>query len=259
MKKNIRIFVYVMIAIVVAGGIYLWSLRDTGEDVLSGLDPGSYDVQATCVGVDGNNLICNGGGDIFLFLDGSSIFLQKSAAQIKENGDEETKVSYRKFSLEELVQTIEAKNEVPVLLWMTQNGKVKTIMVLEETFENRSASLSNLEGLDPSGYTSTNVILSMNADGMDLAPFGYTEEEADKFSDLLSRYSFARNVRFYKAIVTISVDEDGNRQRNIQYAKDSYSALKDRLKGEDLTAHIWLNAYGNISAVLVHEEEIILL
>ena len=50
MKKNVRTIVYVMILVVVAGGIYLWSQNGSGEDLLGGLDPDSYDVEATCSG-----------------------------------------------------------------------------------------------------------------------------------------------------------------------------------------------------------------
>lgn len=257
MKKNLRVFVYFMVLVIAAGGFYLWSLGHGGEDVLKGIDPESYDIEATCIGIEDNNLICNAGNDMFLFLDGSRIYLRNYDVEIKENGDEEIQVSYKRFSLEELKSEIEEKESVPVYLWLTENGKVKTIMAGRESFENNNASLANLEGLDPNSYTATNVILSMDKGHMTLAPTGYTGESEEKFEGLISRYRFAKDVKFYKGTVTVTVAEDGERKRNLQYSKDSYSAVRKRL-GQDLSAHIWINDDGNICAVLTHEEHVVL-
>ena len=95
MKKNVRTIVYVMILVVVAGGIYLWSQNGSGEDLLGGLDPDSYDVEATCSGVEDHNLICNAGNDTYLYLDDVDVFLQKIDTTVDEKGDETTKVSYK--------------------------------------------------------------------------------------------------------------------------------------------------------------------
>ncbi len=257
MKKNFRVIVYLMIVVVAAGCVYLWSQRGSGEEILDGHEPDSYDIEATLEEIDGNNLICNSGNDMFLFLDGTKVYLRESNMEIKANGDEVTDVKYKEFSFEELEEELSEEETVPIYLWLTQNGKVKTIMASRESFENHNASLAALEGLDPYSHTASNVILSMNKTGMKLAPTGYTEEEKDKFADLISAYHFAKDVRFYRGKVTITVDSDGTRHRNIQYAKDSYASVRGRI-GQGLSAHIWVNRFGNVYAVLIHEEEIIL-
>lgn len=257
MKKNLRLVVYLMIVVVVAAGIYLWSSNGRGEEVLQGLDPESYDAEVTCSSIEGNNLICNAGNDIYLFLDHPKVYIRNYDVKIKENGDEEVKVSYKDFSLENLEKEIKEKGEVPVYLWLTSNGKISTIMVSRESFENNNASLANLDGLDPGTHTATKVILAMNQKEMRLAPAGYTVETADKFEDKIGQYRFAKNVKFYRGTVTTTVKSDGSRKRNIQYAKDSFRAIKERL-GQGLSAHIWYDENGNISIVLVHEEEVVL-
>ncbi len=257
MKKNLRVFVYLMIVVIAAAGVYLWAQNRGNEEILDGLDPESYDIEATCIGVEGNNLICNAGNDMYLYLDGTKVYLRNYDVEQKENGDEVTRISYKDFSLDDLRKEIKAKKEVPVYLWLTKNGKVKVIMVGRESWENNNSSLSSLDGLDPDTKTSTNVILSMSKTGMKVAPAGYTAETADKFEEFIGNYRFAKNVKFYKGTVTITVDQDGNRKRNIWYEKDSYSAIRQRI-GQGLTAHIWLNKYGNVYAVLIHEEKVVL-
>lgn len=257
MKKSITFMISVMIAVIAAGGIFLWYQQRSGESILEGLDPESYDVEATCIGISGNNLNCNSGNDNYLYLDGSRVILRNYDVEIQENGDEKTDITYRKFSLSRLKKEIEQKKEVPVYFWLTDNGKVKTIMVGRESFENHNASLVNLEGLDPNTAEVTKVILSMHKTGMKMAPAGYTPETADKFAGMIRNYRFAENVRFYRGTVTVRVDEDGRRQRNLQYSRDSYRELKDRLN-QGQTAHIWFDENGRISAVLAHEEKVIL-
>ena len=130
-------------------------------------------------------------------------------------------------------------------------------MAGRETWKNNNSSLASLDGLDPDTKTSTNVILSMNRKEVKVAPAGYTEETADKFAELIGNYRFASNVKFYKATVTITVDSEGKRKRNIWYEKDSYSAVRQRI-GQGLTAHLWLNDAGEVYAVLVDEEKVVL-
>ena len=257
MKKSLTFIVFAMIAVIAAGGIFLWYQQRSGESILEGLDPESYDVEATCIGMDGNNLHCNAGNDNYLYLEGSRVLLRNYDVVIRENGDEEADISYRKFSLSKLKKEIEKEKEVPVYLWLTANGKVETIMVGRESFENHNGSLANLDGLDPNTASVTKVILSIHKTGMKMAPAGYTPETADKFEGMVRNYRFAKNVKFYRGTVTITVSEDGTRRRNLQYSGDSYEKLKDRLsKGQ--TAHIWFNKNGRISAVLAHEEKVIL-
>lgn len=253
MKKNLRIVVYLMIVVIAAGGVYLWSQGASRDAILDGQDPESYDVAATCIDIEGNYLICNAGNDIYLYLDGTKVYLRNYDVEIEENGDETVKVSYEDFSFEALAEELEDNGQAPVYLWLTQNGKVKAVMVGRESFENHNVSLVALEGLDPNSYTSTNVILSMNKTGMEIAPTGYTEEEADKFRDLITTYRFAEDVRFYCGTVTTTVDSDGTRHRNFQYEKDSYTAVRQRI-GQGLSAHVWVNGEGKVYAVLIHEE-----
>lgn len=257
MKKSLRTIVYLMILTVVAAGIYLWSAGGDAEEVLGGLDPAGFDVEATCMGVHGNNLICNKGNDTYLYLDGTKVYKQKTKTEIKENGDEETKVSYKDYDIGKLEKKLGSGEEAVLRMWLTQNGKVKAIMVAESSFENNNASLATLEGLDPSSHDSSSVILKMSKYGMKLAPSGYKESEKDKFEALIRNYKFAKNVKFYTEKVTIKVAENGNRQKNIQYGKTTYTKVKERMVIES-DVYIWFNKNANISVVMVHSEKVIL-
>lgn len=253
MKKNVRTIIYLMILVVVAGGVYLWSQNSSGEDLLNGLDPGSYDVEATCAGVEDHNLICNAGNDTYLYLDDVDVYLQKNDTVVDEKGDETTDVSYKNASIEDLIKKTK-DGEVSIRMWLTTNGKVERIIVLEQTYKNNNASLANLDGLEPSSFTSSNRILRMTRTGMRLAPINYKESESEKFEGFIKDYKFAKNVKFYSEKVKITVDGD-NRDinKNIQFAKTSYEQIKDNLEYES-NAYIWFNQYGNISAVMVFTE-----
>lgn len=253
MKKNIRTIIYLMILVVVAGGVYLWSQSGSGEDLLEGLDPDSYDVEATCSGVEDHNLICNAGNDTYLYLDDVDVFLQKTDTTVDEKGDETNKVSYKKSSLEDLKERTKA-GDISIRLWLTTNGKVQDIIILEQSYENNNASLANLEGLEPSSFTSSNTILRMKKNSMRLAPINYNADEPEKFEGFIKEYKFAKNVRFYSETVKLTVDGD-NREvnKNIQFAKTTYKKIKDNLEYGN-NAYIWFNKYGNISAVMVFTE-----
>lgn len=257
MKISLRAIVYLMIVILAASGIYLWSLGSGDRDVLDGIDPEGFDVEAVCTGVDGNLLLCNQGKDAYLFLDGTRVYRQKIKTEIKENGDEETKVSYKGASFEKLEDEIAENGEAHLHMWLTETGKVNAVMLIEKSFENNNASQGYLEGLDPASYTSSSVILKMDKKGMVLAPLGYTETDKDKFADLIHQYRFAGNVNFYTEKITITVDGEGNRQKNIQYGKTTYRDMKESF-AKGMPAYIWLNSYGNISAVMTYTENIVL-
>lgn len=256
MKKSLRSIVYLMILAVVAGGIYLWGAGGNTEEVLGGLDPAGFDVEATCSEMQGNNLICNAGNDTYLYLDGTKVYKQKTKTEIKENGDEETKVTYKDFDFDKLDKKLAGGEEAVLHMWLTQTGKVKAIIVVENVFENNNASQASLDGLDPSSHHAASVVLSMNKNGMKLAPMGYKASEKDKFEGLVHNYKFARNVKFYTENVTITV-ENKDRQKNIQYGKTTYKEIKEKLP-MDRDAYIWFNKYGNISAVMMHTEKTIL-
>ncbi|MGN0658515.1 MAG: hypothetical protein ACI4LA_02805 [Emergencia sp.] len=257
MKGNIRIIVYLMIVAVAAGGVWLWSQSADEEEILGRLDPADYDAAATCIGIDGSHLICNEGNDIYLCLDGADVYMQKSRTVIEENGDEEITVSYKTASLDRLKKEIEEEGAAVVNLWLTENGKVSTIMICIQSFENRNESLSQLNGLDPDSYTAEAAVLDMDSRGMRLAPVGYLTGDGDKLSGMAKDYTFGRKTDFYICTVTVTVDEDGTRHRNIRYEASDYSAVRSRL-GQDLRAHIWFTGYGNIYAVMIMEEKIVL-
>ena len=257
MKKNLRTMIYVMIAVLLAGGIYLWSESGNHRDVLNGLDPEGYDVEAMCSSFDGRMLICNAGNDTYLCLDDCRVYLRNYDVNIDENGDESVKVSYGAFSPEDLKKELSEKGEVPVYLWLTKGGKVYAMMAGRQTYQNHSSSLSEIDELVPGTHTATCVILSIDENGMKTAPYGYTAEEKDKFAELLSSYTFSKDVKFYRGTVTTTVEQDGARKRNFRYEKDSLQAISGRL-GEGLTAHIWLNDAGAVTAVMIHEEKAVL-
>lgn len=257
MKKSLRTIVYLMIVCVVAGCVYLWAQGGTNEELLGGMDPEGFDVEATCIGVHGNNLICNKGNDTYLYLDGTKVYMQKTKTEIKENGDEETKVSYKDIDIDKLKKKAEKGEESVLRMWLTQTGKVKAIIACESSFENNNASQKVLEGLDPSSHDSSSVILKMSKYGMKLAPFGYRESEKDKFEALIRNYKFAKNVKFYTEKVTITLSEHKEKLKNIQYGKTDYKEVKKRL-AIDPDAYIWFDKNGNIMAVMIHSEKTVL-
>ena len=253
MKKNVRTIVYVMILVVVAGGIYLWIQNGSGEDLLGGLDPDSYDVEATCSGVEDHNLICNAGNDTYLYLDDVDVFLQKIDTTVDEKGDETTKVSYKQYSIEDLQKKTE-EGDLSIRMWLTTTGKVQSIIVLEQSYDNNNASLANLDGLEPSSFTSSNTILSMKKNSMRLAPINYNADEPEKFEGFIKEYKLAKNVKFYSETVKITVDSENKEiNKNIQFAKTTYKKIKDNLEYGN-NAYILFNKYGNISAVMIFTE-----
>lgn len=256
MKRSLRSIVYLMIVVLAAGGIYLWSLGGTNQDVLGGLNPETFDVEATCSSMENHMLICNAGNDNYLFLDGTEVYKQKTKTEIKENGDEETKVSYKASSLSKLEKKL-ADGEATLHMWLTKTGKVRAIMIIESAYENNNASLAYLDGLKPGSHTLSAVILKMDKHGMKLAPLGYTEAEKDKFAGMVSSYKFARGVKFYNETITITVDADGSRHKNTQYGKNAYRDVKAGL-GKGSNAYVWLNKYGNVSAVMTFNEKVVL-
>ena len=129
----------------------MWSQNGSGEDLLGGLDPDSYDVEATCSGVEDHNLICNAGNDTYLYLDDVDVFLQKIDTTVDEKGDETTKVSYKQYSIEDLQKKTE-EGDLSIRMWLTTTGKVQSIIVLEQSYDNNNASLANLDGLEPSSF-----------------------------------------------------------------------------------------------------------
>lgn len=257
MKRSLRSIVYLMIVLAVAASIYLWSQGNAGEEILKGMDPESFDVETVCTKAEGNMLFCNGENDAYLYLDGTKVYKEKIKTEVKENGDEEIKVSYKNSSVAKLQKLIKDKGEAHLHIWLTKTGKVKAMTIVEKSFENNNVSMAYLNGLDPDGYTNMSVILDMNKKNMTLAPMGYTEEEKDKYTGLINSFLLAGDAEFYTETVTISVEDDGARKRNIRYGKTSYDEVKKNF-AEGISAYIWLDEANRISAVMIHEEKIVL-
>lgn len=254
MKKNLRTIIYLMIVIVIAGGIYLYS-RGSSEGILDGLDPASFDAEATCTGIENHTLVCNAENDAYLYLDDVEVFLQKADTQIEENGDEKTSVSYEKSSIEELSEKLKEKNEISIAMWLTGAGKVKTVIILEQSFENNSASLASLEGLDPDSYTAAGTALRLDQNSIRLAPVSYTTEDRAKFAEYVKDYALSRDVRFYLETVRIKEQDGEVTGRNLQYAKITFRQAKERISEEGTSVYVWFNQYGNIANVMICIEE----
>ena len=111
-------------------------------------------------------------------------------------------------------------------LWLTTTGKVQSIIVLEQSYDNNNASLANLDGLEPSSFTSSNTILSMKKNSMRLAPINYNADEPEKFEGFIKEYKLAKNVKFYSETVKITVDSENKEiNKNIQFAKTTYKKI----------------------------------
>lgn len=252
MKTNMRWIVGAMIAIIAACSVFLWVQGQGDEDILNGLDPESFDVEITCMDKKGQYLICNEGQDTVLVYDDVEVYVKKVDTLVKENGDETTTTTYKNSSFSKLEKSLQKGESVLLHLWLTEQGQIETIMMVETSFTDNNLSLANLEGLDPNSYQSTNVMLSISKKQLKLAPVNYTDAEQDKFEGLINQYSFAKNVKFYLGDITLTSDEAGNQTKNIQYAKLSYS---DMLKlDKNAVVHVWFNENGEISHVLVHQE-----
>ncbi len=253
MKKSLMMMICLMIAVVIAGGIFLWS-RGSSEGVLDGLDPDSFDAEVTCVALEDHTLVCNAGQDIYLYLDDVKVFLQTADTEIDENGDERIHVSYGKSSLEELEEKIAERGEISAAMWLTRAGKVKTVMILEESFVNNSASLVNLEGLDPGSYTAAGTALRLNRSSIRLAPVSYTVEEQDKFTEYIKDYPLSADVRFYHEIIRITEKETGE-DRNIRYEKLDLRQARELLEEDGTAVFVWFGQQGEIVNVMLCSEE----
>ncbi len=252
MKTDMKVIVGVMIAVILAGGLFLWSQEKTADEILQSMDPESYDMEATCSEKDGQYLICNDGKVTLFLYDDIDVYVKKIDTVVKENGDEITTTTYKTSSVSNLEKALEKNDAVLLHLWLTDHGQIESLMMVETSFTNHNETLKNLEGLDPSSYHGTNVVLSVDKKGMKLAPVNYTEAEKDKFKEMINDYTFANSVRFYIGTVTHTEGEDGSVLKNTQYGKLTYDDIKDMDKL--MTAHIWFNEDGKITHVLVHKE-----
>lgn len=253
MNKRLRAMVVVMILIIIAGGIYLWS-QNRGNDPLEKLDPKSYDVTTTCARIDKNILICNKGFDAYLCLDDAKFFLQKSKTVIDENGDERTYNDYETSTLSQLKKMTKTNDEVPIYIWLSSRGKVETVMILETSLENKNASLAVLGDLDPASYTSANTVLQIGRKEMKLAPINYDEKDKAKYEGTIKTYKFAKKVDFYHLEITNFKEEKDKILRNIKYEKTTYGNTKKRLADGRSNAYVWIDKNGKIYAVMTFVE-----
>lgn len=253
MNKSLKVIIGVMIAVVIGGGVYLWKVGGSGDDILKKLDPASFDVSATCNKVDGNLLVCNKDNDTYLVLDGVKVYREKVQTVIDKDGNENKTVSYKNASLSEIESESKSSGNVSLKIWLTSNGKVKDIMIVEETYQDENESRNQLDGLNPANYTSENVALGVTQDSIRLAPANYNAGDPDKFAELIKDYKFAIKTVYCNVDITITEDENGNEKRNIRYSKSSYEEFnRDIEKGKHV--YIWLTRYGNVYGVMTINE-----
>lgn len=254
--KNTKIMIYIMIAVLIAGAGYLYATGQKSEGVLKGLDPESYDIAATCTKVEDNTLVCNEGNDQFLVLSGTNIYVEKVKRVIEENGDEKTSVSYNEASTKLLKKKINENGSVWLKLWMTPNGKVDCIMIHDETIENKSKTLAELQGLDPNTYNAENIVIDINEKGIKLAPANYSEENKDKLQEFVKTCLFSENVGFYHIDIKEKIKDNKIEARNIQYAKYDFNRTKEAIE-KNKQVYVWFNEQGNIDAIMTIKLDVI--
>lgn len=254
MNKRLKVMVGVMILVIIAGGVYLWS-NSRSKDMLANLDLKGYDITTTCARADEHTLVCNKGYDVYLYLDDMEVYLQKSKTVVDENGDERTFNEYKQSSMNQLMKKTKEDEDVPILIWMNGRGKVETVMMLETTYENNNASIAALEGLDPSKYTSANTVLDIDRKGMQLAPVHYDGKEKEKYQGTVKTFKFAKAVRYYHVEITNFEDKEDKVFRNTSYSKSDYAKTKTRLANGREHAYVWINQNGRIYAVLTYTEK----
>ena len=133
-KNEMTLSVGIMIGIIVVAYIFLWATVQSTEERMEQLDPQSYDMEAICTEKTGHYLICNEGKDRMYVYDDVEVYIKQIDTVVKENGDLVTSVTYLASSIQELERTIDANQQVPLLLWLTKQGQIDVIMMVETTF-----------------------------------------------------------------------------------------------------------------------------
>ena len=243
MKINTKTMVFVMIAVLLVGGIYIFNIGSKPEGKLKGIDPTSYDISATCTEVDDNMLLCNEGNDMYLVLNDTDVVVEKSHIVINEDGDEKISVSYRNSSMEDLKKAIEKEKSVSLNLWMTSNGKVEYILMLEESINNYSKTLSELGDLDPESYNSENTVLDFDDYSMTLAPANYTAENKDKLKEFVKVHPLADDVNYYKVSIKETMNGEKVEKRNFRYMHVNAAVAAEDLENNNLI-RVWFDDEG---------------
>lgn len=251
--KSTKTMIYIMLAVLFAGAAYLFYTGHDDQGALKGIDPESYDIETSCTEIDGNTLTCNEGNDMYLVLSGTKVYKQKIKTTISENGDVKTENIFSDITSSDLKKTIEDTGSVNLRLWMTPNGKIDCVMMVEEVQENKCETLKNLEGLDPGSYNALNLVTAMDTKTITLAPVNYTEENKDKLAEFVKQYNFSSNVKFYHIDIVEEVsmkeNEEVRTMKHIEYSKSDFEGTKNLL-ATDRQAYIWFDKAGNVENVV---------
>lgn len=249
MKINTKTMVFIMIGVLLAGGIYIFNVGSKPEGKLNGIDPASYDISATCTEVDDNMLMCNEGNDMYLVLNDTDVGVEKSHIVINEDGDEKINVTYRESSMEDLKNAIEKNGTVSLNLWMTSNGKVEYILMLEESIDNYSETLSGLGDFDPESYNSENTVVSMDNWYVTLAPANYSAENKDKLKEFVKTYEFAENAEYYRVSIKEVMEGKKIKKRNFRYMHINAAVAYEDVEKNNLV-RVWFDNEGRIAKMM---------
>lgn len=256
--KSTKIMISIMIAVMLAGGIYLFASGHDKEEALRGIDPSSYDIVASCSQIDGNIIVCNEGNDHFLVLNGTAVYKDKVKSIIEKDGTVDIKHTYSESAVDELQKLVD---EGPVILrlWMTPNGKIDCIMIVEESLENRSETLAAMDGIEPDSYSSENIVTELKKNSITLAPANYTEENKDKLDDFVRSYRISPDTGFYHIDLETKIlkDEDSGKEEvipvKVTYSKYDYKKTLNFL-GKDRRVFVWLDDKGMVKNLMtIHE------
>ncbi|MBR5316168.1 MAG: hypothetical protein IKU44_05190 [Firmicutes bacterium] len=133
-KNEMSRTIGIMIIIILIGYIYLWATSQSVEDRIEELDPKSYDVETVCNKKAGHYIICNDGNDSMYVYDDVNVYLKQVDIVIKDNGDAVTSVTYNTSTIDKIEEALEESGPITLLLWLTNQGQIHTIMIVETSF-----------------------------------------------------------------------------------------------------------------------------
>ena len=251
--KSTKTMIYIMLVVLFAGAAYLFYTGHDDQGALKGIDPESYDIETTCTEIDGNTLTCNEGNDMYLVLSGTKVYKEKIKTTIEENGDAKTESTFSDIPASDLDKAIKNSGSVNLRLWMTPNGKIDCIMMVETVQENNCKTLKNLEGLDPGSYNAVNLVTAIDDNTITLAPVNYNEDNKDKLAEFVKQYTFSQGVKFYHIDLQVEVKDTKAREvttvKHIEYSKTDFESTKKMLNDNNMV-YIWFDKAGNVENVI---------
>lgn len=123
---------------------------------------------------------------------------------------------------------------------------------MAEVEENVGESLfSVIKMANEREYDTGNEILELSQEKIVLAPYNYTADDKDLFTDQIEEYDLAEDVEYY-IITENAVNRDGvETQLNISCSESSYEDMLANLE-YGIWAYVWFNEDEQVSMIVTH-------